>query len=974
MTGASIDSVIESFERQRRRQSHARLGDYLPAQDSREYQTILTELIRVDMEFSWSEGQPRPLESYLEEYPQLRSDASALEAIAYEEYRLKLQSGETPSAAEYHRRYRINTRDWPVCEDTALTGDLPTLRYSDVALQVDNNNKISESSYPPVGESFLDFQLERELGQGAFGKVYLARQKVLANRQVVLKLTSRRQQEPQKLARLRHTNIMPIYSLHEWGKWQVICMPYLGKTTLADVFQALHSEKKMPTSSSWWTLLVPGAKIAPKQSYNDLALGLAEKLAAGLAHAHEQGIIHRDIKPANILLSEDGEPLLLDFNLAIDIHNESNLAALAGTLPYLSPEQLTSLLHGQATAGTPQADVYALGLVLYELFSGQSAFSEVREESMLNYLAALVNQRRQALPVPNLCQSPALSSIVGKCLAVRIEDRYQDAGQLAEDLRRQRENRPLRFAPEKSLVERGAKWHRRHPVILRNTLVSLIALLVLVAGISLYQRQQLDRRMEATQLFKRMQSDLLRAERLATTIKPKQLDEAARLTQSVIQTGKLVGYLPGEESRQHPVVMARSWLLLARLKELQAHIARDTKSTEELHAEALDANGNAIEWCNLLRQPQLATWQRSILTQAKVDTILQAIQNTPREQLAAKELAALAYTFLDQQRWAEAAGLSELILERDPGWSGGWFLYGLVQVRGGQLLRGLHGFETALALEPGDFTALHYRAKVRLQLGELEAARLDFDKALELEPRHADLLADQAILFLQMRDAAQAEKNLNLALEVEPDSVRYHAMRQQARTLLGNTSGATADQAKVLALQPIDELDYITQGLAYRAQGKLEQSLASFEAAERLVPHSMPALENQSELWGEQWNKPLKAVEVLDRAIARIPASSLLHASRAVQLARLGQRDKAISDVVAVLRFDQSPKPLTLYQIGCVYALCNKTKTSDLYQALAYLTLALERGFGKEYLASDPDLNPIRQAPEFQALLKRYVK
>jgi hypothetical protein len=88
----------------------------------------------------------------------------------------------------------------------------------------------------------------------------------------------------------------------------------------------------------------------------------------------------------------------------------------------------------------------------------------------------------------------------------------------------------------------------------------------------------------------------------------------------------------------------------------------------------------------------------------------------------------------------------------------------------------------------------------------------------------------------------------------------------------------------------------------------------------------------------------------------------------------LGHRTEALKDVTSALKYDAMPQPLTLYQIGCVYALTSKTNAADLFQALAYLSIALEKQFGKEYLASDADLNPIRPRSEFQELLKRYAK
>src|SRR5262249_30988081 len=104
--------------------------------------------------------------------------------------------------------------------------------------------------------------------------------------------------------------------------------------------------------------------------YEREALRIVARLADGLAYAHEHGILHQDLKPANVLLREDGTPMLLDFNLAQDTKLRGNLPAahVGGTLPYMAPEQLDAFRDGRPRPD-PRSDVYALGLILYELLT-----------------------------------------------------------------------------------------------------------------------------------------------------------------------------------------------------------------------------------------------------------------------------------------------------------------------------------------------------------------------------------------------------------------------------------------------------------------------------------------------------------------------------------------------------------------------------------------------------------------------------
>src|SRR5205814_5943706 len=103
-------------------------------------------------------------------------------------------------------------------------------------------------SFPEVGDTFLGFQLLGELGRGAFGRVYLARQADLAGRPVALKVTASLGAEPQALAQLQHTHIVPIHSLHRSGPLQALCLPYFGSTTLADILEDLRGQASLPAS------------------------------------------------------------------------------------------------------------------------------------------------------------------------------------------------------------------------------------------------------------------------------------------------------------------------------------------------------------------------------------------------------------------------------------------------------------------------------------------------------------------------------------------------------------------------------------------------------------------------------------------------------------------------------------------------------------------------------------------------------
>ncbi len=213
-------------------------------------------------------------------------------------------------------------------------------------------------------------------------------------------------------------------------------------------------------------------------SFVEAVLWIGARLADGLAHAHERGILHRDLKPANVLLANDGQPMLLDFNLSQDRKRTSSVkqAHIGGTLPYMSPESLRAF-QTSMPGGDERSDLYSLGLVLYELLTGQYPFP-IRHGEVEQVLVDTLADRRQpikSLRELNPAVTPAAEAIVLRCLQCDPTRRYASARQVQEDLQRQLDHRPLRHTREPSLVERGRKWLRRHPRVASGSGVAAIA-------------------------------------------------------------------------------------------------------------------------------------------------------------------------------------------------------------------------------------------------------------------------------------------------------------------------------------------------------------------------------------------------------------------------------------------------------------------------------------------------------------------
>ncbi|MGL5097155.1 MAG: serine/threonine-protein kinase, partial [Planctomycetia bacterium] len=405
-----LNATVDRFEADRRCNPGALVADYLPPVEHPQRDEILRELVRVDFEYA---GGARRWVDYVAEFPELAAEETPLVGAASD-------GDGTPTA--------------------------PTIADLDTPAPVDG----PAERLPAVGEEFAGFHLERLLGRGSFSQVYLARQGWLAGRPVVLKISTTPLGEPDRLARLQNTHVVPIYSTHFSGRFEAICMPFFGERTLQSVLQRLRREGVAPTAAAALFAPDPPPDELARRTWVDAVAWLGWQLAEGLAHAHDRGLLHLDLKPANILVADDGRAMLLDFNLArpdrFDADADRRLAAVGGTLPYLGPEQAAAL-DDPAAPLDGRADLFSLGVVLYEAATGRLPFpvdapsaSSAGDPAPAAGDLLLDRRRRLATPPPQIRRlepavSPALAAIIHRLLKHDPAERYPTARQAAEDLR-----------------------------------------------------------------------------------------------------------------------------------------------------------------------------------------------------------------------------------------------------------------------------------------------------------------------------------------------------------------------------------------------------------------------------------------------------------------------------------------------------------------------------------------------------------
>jgi len=237
----------------------ADLAAFLPPADHPDYLEILHALVQRDLSERRARGWPARLEEYVRPYPALFADPIRIQDIAFEDYQARARQGEGVTPELFQLLFDVNVKDWPAANTLAALTPRPvgkqTVEESDflqLSFMATHLSKRATTGYdltPEVGEKFLDFDLVRELGRGAVGRVFLARQSQLANRLVVVKVSAHSDNEPYTLAQMQHTNIVPIYSVHLVGPLQVVCMPYFGSTTLAKIIADLGQYvRPLPTT------------------------------------------------------------------------------------------------------------------------------------------------------------------------------------------------------------------------------------------------------------------------------------------------------------------------------------------------------------------------------------------------------------------------------------------------------------------------------------------------------------------------------------------------------------------------------------------------------------------------------------------------------------------------------------------------------------------------------------------------------
>ena len=722
------------------------------------------------------------------------------------------------------------------------------------------------------GEAVGRYLILEKIGQGGMGVVYKALHRDL-NRVFALKVlragemttfeTVRRfQREARLAAKLRHPNIVAVHDAGEEQGIHYIAMEYIEGEPLS-------------------------SRLIARRARARDNLVLMEKVVRAVAHAHAQGVIHRDLKPSNVMVDRAGEPHIMDFGLARGTGDDGSLltrsGSFLGTPFYMAPEQI----EGDRPVVDAQTDVYALGVMLYEILSGR--LPHVGAHSAETF-ARIV--RREPVPLRQI--NPKIhADLETLCMKAMEKDRrvrYPGADVLAEELRRHLDGEPI-LSRAPGLFERGLRWTRKHPA--RAVAGAALALAGL-AGTALFagvHRRDLQ--------FRTLMNEARRADRDGNAEEARSAADRALAIQPDPEAEEL------RERAKRRILERDSEETARRLRDTRRTAARPRVDEGRLRLERL-----------ALRIPSLGLGPDALEAEAALAqrAFEEALALAPDHEEALLGLARTRLLRGDPEgalRHLELACREARSLEA-------------VHERGRLLLRlsrRPRGLPSLLVRDdrpvfadpaPDSPPAEDYRQRARVDLGRVRSAAeersaawsadaalelldLRFESAerkasayLESFPGDPDVLALRALARIHLGRPAEAEADLALALRLRPWDAFLLDWRAVARWLRGDGEGA--EEALKRPSPGVETL--VLRGGLRHARGDFAGAHADFEAAVRAAPRSADARAGRG-FAQLALKRAAEAESDLAAAVDLAPGEAAFHEALGMLRLRAGRVDEA---------------------------------------------------------------------------------
>ena len=840
------------------------------------------------------------------------------------------------------------------------------------------------------GRTVSHYEVLEPLGHGGMGVVHKARDLRLG-RFAALKFISpgligrddvreRFFREARALSSLSHPHIATIYEVDETDDVPFLAMEFLPGGTLRD---------RIDTARAQGSVIDPGTLL-------DWGTGLAE----GLAHAHGKGIVHRDVKSSNAMFDGEGRIKLTDFGLAKDASLEaSSTASVAGTVAYMSPEQLS---------GGPvdhRSDLYSLGVVLYEMAALQLPFSGSSPHELVN---KIVGDEAPTLSSLRGDVSQALDQVVSRLLSKSAAQRYQNAQDVASDLARVRAGSDQ--LTTKTLPAPRPSRRMRAPA------VGVAAIVIAALGYALWPKPaHLPEHKHVVVLPFRSIGGDANQDALCDGL-------TETLTTALTQTG-LMSVVPATDVRDVDTVKKAHRQFGANLAiygsvqrrgdrlKLTVTLA-DAERERQLGAETVEgpadqpmqleqamlekvaslvdvavpsvaAGGSAIPqapgaydaWLRgrglLYRFDRPGNLARAL---SEFDT---AVQDDPAFALGYAGLAETQLILYRQRRepqgLAAAQAAAEKALSLSPNLASAKATYGAILAEAGQQDAAITALEQAIDADPKNPTAYRDLALVCQKAKRFERAEAVYKKAIQARPGDWRSYLNLASFYYSRQRYADAERLYRKAIELSPDSHLPYRNLGGVLTSLGRNQEAETMLQKAMSLNPTARAAS-NLGTLYMLERRYAAAVPIMEQAADLAVKEYP---NEYRIWGNlgdaYWLSAAapekriaayrKAVEIAQRVRANEPHPAEIDAALAIYFAKLGEAAHARESAALAVK-GGTENAAVRFQAAEALAL-----VGDNDAALQELKEALVLGYSVEEVKRSPELEKLREAGRLDAVL-----
>ncbi len=745
------------------------------------------------------------------------------------------------------------------------------------------------------------YEILGELGRGAMAVVYRARDRSLG-REVALKVlrheyaghqaaVSRMIREARAIASLNHPNIVRLHDLSEEVPPYLVMELVKGRT----LAQAL--------AAGGWPLRA--------------RLEALEQVARALDAAHRQGIVHRDLKPENVMIDGAGRAVVMDFGLAHLASSASRLTrsgAVLGTPLYMAPEQV----RGESRRIDGRTDVYALGVILYEMLAGRVPFTGPAApetyDRILRSEPAPPGRGRKGV-------APDLETISLKALEKDAAHRYATAAAFADDLRRFLEGRPIQARPVPSWARAGRAL-RRHRAAFFAAAAVVAAAAAGAIGLSL-QADRSDRELSAMLDHSRRRevslqrlsthwSTIVDRKRELRQLKSSPADARRELAAAVGAVEAHLRDWPDDPRGYY--VRARGRMYLGDLR----------RAEEDLRLA-------------LAKEPAFRPgW--SLLGIVKVEELQEGLYGL--EEITPKSLARLG------------PGLEEAVEAFRRGWGEGRAReesarWGLAWTREDQVMERIAravailmgGGKEAEVLRPLEEGLAEYRAEEyafwqAMLRPRLEDKKAWLSRAIEWAPGYALACFARAGALQMLGDRKGALADLTRAIEIQEDYVIAYNNRGSLRHSLGDLAGAISDFDRALDLQPAFPAAFSNRGAARQSKGDLAGAIFDFDRATELDPRCFGAFVNRGNARSENGEFD-RAVADYDRALEIRKDIPEAHFGRGRARRERGEIAGALADLDRAVELRPSHAEAWYWRARCHH------QNRDLDRALADYDRAL---------------------------------